>query len=288
MKHFYTLCLILVTTVTVYAQDIIIKTDKSEIKAKVLEVEEFNIKYKQWDFQDGPTYSIRKNDVFMIIYKNGKRETFETTGPVSAPIQNNNRNTAPVYNNQNQTQTQPTNQAVNPISNVLGAAAASSDGNVIYTPTRIVGSYTSIDGGGSIALNMDQDYSLLPNFVNWGANVFGSYMSIENSYVSSESIGVGAGLYGLGYLPVNRMMGNLENQNRGFFPFIRAGYSYGYYTTTTEMEDYGYGSSSNESSGGAGAFSWALGADYRFSDTFGLTVYTYEFAAFSFGINLQL
>lgn len=76
------------TGLNLKAQDIIVKTNKEEIKAKVLDVEESVIRYKKIDFQEGPTYSVNKSDVFMIIYKNGKRETFETTTP-SKPQQKN-------------------------------------------------------------------------------------------------------------------------------------------------------------------------------------------------------
>lgn len=68
----------LFTGLNLKAQDVIVKTNKEELKAKVLDVEESIIKYKKFDFQDGPTYSIKKSEVFMVIYKNGKRETFET------------------------------------------------------------------------------------------------------------------------------------------------------------------------------------------------------------------
>ncbi len=59
-----------------FAQDIIFKNDKSEVKAKVLEILDREVKYKKWDFMEGPTYSMRKNEIFMIIYENGSRETF--------------------------------------------------------------------------------------------------------------------------------------------------------------------------------------------------------------------
>jgi len=56
------------------AQDLIIKMDKTEIKSKVLEIGEEVIKYKKFERLDGPTYSISKKDVFMIIYKDGSKE----------------------------------------------------------------------------------------------------------------------------------------------------------------------------------------------------------------------
>lgn len=66
---------------TLKAQDVIVKTNKEEIKANVLEVGESEIKYKKFDHLDGPTYNVKKDEVFMILYKNGKRETFESSTP---------------------------------------------------------------------------------------------------------------------------------------------------------------------------------------------------------------
>ncbi|MGV3539357.1 MAG: hypothetical protein ACO1OQ_06070, partial [Rufibacter sp.] len=82
MKRLSTLFLLFFVFAAAQAQDIIVKVDKTEIKAKVLEIDETHVKYKQWEFLDGPTYSVRKNEVFMVLYKNGKRETFEQTAPV--------------------------------------------------------------------------------------------------------------------------------------------------------------------------------------------------------------
>ena len=43
------------------AQDIILKKDGSEIKAKVLEITEQQVKYKDFDFQNGPIRNININ-----------------------------------------------------------------------------------------------------------------------------------------------------------------------------------------------------------------------------------
>ncbi|MCS4433071.1 hypothetical protein [Aquiflexum gelatinilyticum] len=59
-----------------FGQDLIITNSKEELKTKIIEIEELLIKYKKFDFQDGPIYSIKKSEVFLIIYSNGTRETF--------------------------------------------------------------------------------------------------------------------------------------------------------------------------------------------------------------------
>lgn len=57
-----------------FSQDKIYKTDGSEIQAKILEVAQTEIKYKKFTNQEGPTYTINKSDVLMIIYANGETE----------------------------------------------------------------------------------------------------------------------------------------------------------------------------------------------------------------------
>jgi hypothetical protein len=51
--------------------DIIILKDGTEIKAKVLEINEDNVKYKMCDNLDGPTFTKNKGLIFMIKYPNG-------------------------------------------------------------------------------------------------------------------------------------------------------------------------------------------------------------------------
>ena len=67
----------------VSSQDLIIKNDKTELKSKITEVLSSEIKYKKWEMLDGPIYTINKTDIFMIIYQNGTRETFETAKKIS-------------------------------------------------------------------------------------------------------------------------------------------------------------------------------------------------------------
>jgi len=80
--------LILVTAIglgiTANAQDIILKQDGSEIVAKVLEITDQQVKYKEFDFQSGPIRNINKSEVFMITYENGKREIFNNPNETNA------------------------------------------------------------------------------------------------------------------------------------------------------------------------------------------------------------
>jgi len=74
-------------------QDIIIQKNGEEIKAKVDQVLDTEIKYRMFDNLNGPVYSIKKAEVFMIRYENGIKDLLMTkpgtdisqnkTGPAS-------------------------------------------------------------------------------------------------------------------------------------------------------------------------------------------------------------
>lgn len=57
------------------AQDAIIKTNGEEFRCKVEKVGGTEVEYRKADNPDGPLYTIARNEVFMIIYANGTRET---------------------------------------------------------------------------------------------------------------------------------------------------------------------------------------------------------------------
>jgi hypothetical protein len=73
------LLLFVFTTISAHCQDVILKKSGDEIKAKVDEIGDSDIKYHKFDNLDGPAYSIKKSDVFMITFKNGSKEVFNNT-----------------------------------------------------------------------------------------------------------------------------------------------------------------------------------------------------------------
>ena len=58
------------------AQDIILKNDGTSIKAKVLDITTSEVKYKRFDYKDGPTVTISISEISTIKYPNGQIETF--------------------------------------------------------------------------------------------------------------------------------------------------------------------------------------------------------------------
>jgi hypothetical protein len=76
MKKIWMILAILGMSFLLHAQDTITMKDGTEIKAKVLEVNIHNIRYKRYDNIDGPVYTIDKNTVFMLKYANGTKDVF--------------------------------------------------------------------------------------------------------------------------------------------------------------------------------------------------------------------
>lgn len=67
---------LLASTLSVSAQDVIVKKDGSIILSKVIEIGTTEVKYKKWNNQNGPNYTISKSDVQAINYENGEKESF--------------------------------------------------------------------------------------------------------------------------------------------------------------------------------------------------------------------
>lgn len=70
-KSLLVLALIMVVSVT-NAQDVIVTMDGQKIDAKILEVSKSDIKYKEKDYLDGPTFVLETAEISSIIYGNGK------------------------------------------------------------------------------------------------------------------------------------------------------------------------------------------------------------------------
>ncbi|MBP7809171.1 MAG: DUF4190 domain-containing protein [Bacteroidia bacterium] len=63
--------------------DIIILKNSDEIKAKIVEITETEIKYKKCNDSDGKIYTYKKSEVFMVKYPNGSKEV------IKAPVESN-------------------------------------------------------------------------------------------------------------------------------------------------------------------------------------------------------
>ena len=77
------------------AQDIIILRNGEEIKSVVQKVGANEIEYKKFSNATGPSYTISKSEVFMIMYKNGEKDVFKDDAPQSTPVQTQPQSTQP-------------------------------------------------------------------------------------------------------------------------------------------------------------------------------------------------
>ncbi len=69
-----------------FAQDIITKKDGTDVQAKILEVTPQEIKYKRFDNQAGPTFTLLISDVLIVKYENGSRDVFDQTNRSSTDL----------------------------------------------------------------------------------------------------------------------------------------------------------------------------------------------------------
>ncbi len=75
-----------------FAQDQLFKKDNSKVDVKILEINTTEIKYKLFTYQDGPTITVAKKEVALIIYQNGVHEVITSAETTPTPIE-----TPPAY-----------------------------------------------------------------------------------------------------------------------------------------------------------------------------------------------
>lgn len=59
------------------SQDIIHRNNGKKIDSKIIEINSNEIKYKEYDNQDGPIYTLEKKFIDKIVYQNGKIEKYD-------------------------------------------------------------------------------------------------------------------------------------------------------------------------------------------------------------------
>jgi hypothetical protein len=79
-------------SVNLNAQDIITKRNGDDIEAKVLEISDLEIKYKKFNFLDGPTYTEKKSEILIIRYENGSKDIFLEKDKVKVNASTENAN----------------------------------------------------------------------------------------------------------------------------------------------------------------------------------------------------
>jgi hypothetical protein len=75
-KTFYLLITGILISLGAFSQDILTKKTGEDILAKIIEVTISEVKYKKFDNQNGPIFSILKSDLLLIRYENGSKDIF--------------------------------------------------------------------------------------------------------------------------------------------------------------------------------------------------------------------
>ena len=225
------------------AQDIMVKTDKTEVKVKVVEIAEWAIKYKNWDNIDGPLYNISKSDVFMIIYANGVRKIIKqadnprvAASPANTSFRQNNNSLQP--------------------STVSGSAANTTmdykKQKIKYEPTRIIYWFQQ-----PTTLGVQQELRIVKNVLNIGGAT--DYFMVDGYSQTLYS------LYAAPYVGINRISGNYEKQDKGLFINGKIGYA----SLNVSID--------GKSQSGGGVM-YGMGADYFITRGFGLSLSGFKFS----------
>lgn len=77
MKKLFLIGIILLCSCLTNAQDTIVKRNGDNILSKIIEISETEVKYKKFDFQDGPNFIENKSDIQLIKYSNGTKDEFK-------------------------------------------------------------------------------------------------------------------------------------------------------------------------------------------------------------------
>ncbi|MBO5847963.1 MAG: hypothetical protein J6R17_01980 [Bacteroidales bacterium] len=83
MKNHYRLLSLLACVIfcgltsNLFSQDVIFLSNGNEIEAKIIKIGDSEIEYKKWSNQEGPTFTEKASNIFMIKYQNGEKEIFE-------------------------------------------------------------------------------------------------------------------------------------------------------------------------------------------------------------------
>lgn len=84
MKRFFLLMVCAATLLSVWANQTLVLLNGDEIKVKIERIGEQEITYKKASNPNGPTYTVKRNQVFYIIHDDGTREVISKPGEAAA------------------------------------------------------------------------------------------------------------------------------------------------------------------------------------------------------------
>ena len=92
MKKIMLLFVAIIATTMLFAQDVIVTTDSKKIEAKILEVSRQQVKYLDFNYQEGPTFVLSTDEISSIIFSNGQVKVYEHQTPKSVVVQSELKN----------------------------------------------------------------------------------------------------------------------------------------------------------------------------------------------------
>lgn len=213
MKHTFTKALVcmvtLLLTLSLWAQDIIVTTDSKKIEAKILEVSDTEIKYKEKDYLDGPTFVMSTNKISSVLYSNGKVVLYNqspaaekkeepqlvqtpTKQPVVSSTPSIDENTAEILMLSGNTLTvQMTEMKSNYIAYVLNGKAYTMPASQIEKVTFLLNGQVREYNGRNTSIQGNQiEESSEKNIANSSSRIYrdnGSYM-YNNTYISEKEV----------------------------------------------------------------------------------------------------
>ena len=87
MKKIMLLLVAVIATTMLFAQDVIVTTDSKKIEAKIVEVSSQQVKYVDFNNQEGPTFVLATDEISSIIFSNGQVKVYEHNTPKSIVVQ---------------------------------------------------------------------------------------------------------------------------------------------------------------------------------------------------------
>ena len=102
MKRIILISGALMASIIAFAQDINITTDAQKIEAKILEVSKSEIRYKEDDNLEGPTFIIETKEISSVIYSNGKVVLYDKRTSQESEIVQEEKVQTPIGHSSNQ------------------------------------------------------------------------------------------------------------------------------------------------------------------------------------------
>ena len=87
MKKIIMLCVAIIATTMLFAQDVIVTTDSKKIEAKIVEVSSTQVKYLEFNMLEGPIFVLSTDEISSIIFSNGQVKAYEQNLPKSVVVQ---------------------------------------------------------------------------------------------------------------------------------------------------------------------------------------------------------